>query len=351
MHFKLECTIRGLFLKKNGPVRFAYPGARETTVSLQCPTENERRSGHDITDTFCTAASKREPSGKVRPMFESLARNELPAGSEAFGKGPHPEYIDEDGHIRQGWVVPLEVLPEPFRSFAEDVRRELLDYTRRTAHVLRWRGGRPGPHNPVSTRTFDWSFDGQLWRPMPTSIEAYVEVLSSWDVPDKVHHDVMQWVQESATEPLGHELYREAWEERHGNPRSSLIVGIAAAEVGFKQCVGTLVPDARWLVDNIPSPPLVRMLRDYLPLLPAKCTIRGRVLPPPTAIIDLLEKGVNLRNRAAHAGAATFDYETLEEVLLAVRDLLWILDYYRGFHWALDHVSQEVRKALESAAA
>ena len=65
------------------------------------------------------------------------------------------------------------------------------------------------------------------------------------------------------------------------------------------------------------------MLRDYLPLLPVKNTIGGRVLPPPQdEILNVLTKGVQLRNKVTHTGAAEPKYETLEEVLLAVRDVL-----------------------------
>jgi hypothetical protein len=35
-------------------------------------------------------------------------------------------------------------------------------------------------------------------------------------------------------EPLGQELFCEAWEIRKTNPRSSLVIGIAAVETGFK---------------------------------------------------------------------------------------------------------------------
>ena len=53
-------------------------------------------------------------------------------------------------------------------------------------------------------------------------------------------------------EPIGHELFLEAWELRKSNPRSALIIGMSAAEVGFKQCIGKLVRDAEWLATNAP---------------------------------------------------------------------------------------------------
>ncbi len=88
---------------------------------------------------------------------------------------------------------------------------------------------------------------------------------------------------------------------------------------------------------NVPSPPLVKMLQEYLPQLPVRCKIQGKVLPPPDEILNTLRKAVTLRNRVAHASGMALKYDTVEEILLAVRDVLWLLDYYRGMKWAYDH--------------
>jgi hypothetical protein len=147
-------------------------------------------------------------------------------------------------------------------------------------------------------------------------------------------------------EPLAHALYREAWEQRMSNPRSALVLGMVAAEVGFKQCVGELLPEARWLVDNVPSPPIVSMIKNYLPLLPTKLKINGAVVPPPKEITRSLQQGVEARNRTVHVGASPPDGVELKELLLSVRDLLYILNYYCGFDWALTNVRPEIRKEL-----
>ena len=160
--------------------------------------------------------------------------------------------------------------------------------------------------------------------------------------------EIEKFVREGVTEPLGHELYREAWHQQHENPRSALILGIAAAEVGFKYYVGALVPEAQWLVENVPSPPLGKMLRKYLPTLPAKLTVQGKAPLLPSAIVKDIEEGVELRNKVAHVGTVALTYERLEEILLAIKDLLWILDYYSGFQWALEHVRTETQAALGS---
>ena len=160
------------------------------------------------------------------------------------------------------------------------------------------------------------------------------------------HAEIQTWVLAGMTEPLGHELYREAREQWHMNPRSALILAIAAAEVGFKQFVSAIAPAAGWLAVNSPSPPLVDMLEKYLPTLPGTNKIGGKMLAPPPAILTTLKKGVGLRNKLSHQGSANLTTDILDEVLTAVRDVLWLLDYYYGYDWAWAYISDETRQSL-----
>ena len=69
-----------------------------------------------------------------------------------------------------------------------------------------------------------------------------------------------------------------------------------AAEVGFKQFVVTLNPSTKWLIENLPSPPLPVMLTQYLPLLPVKSLIKDRPIEIPSELIEKLKASVTFRN-------------------------------------------------------
>ena len=79
---------------------------------------------------------------------------------------------------------------------------------------------------------------------------------------------IEQMVFSNQTEPIAHELFHEAEELARANPRSAIIVAVAAAEVGFKRFVAQLVPECNWLLLNVASPPLIDMLTgSFLPSL------------------------------------------------------------------------------------
>lgn len=157
---------------------------------------------------------------------------------------------------------------------------------------------------------------------MPESISCRVSDKLVPACSPKLQDEIEGLIRADANEPLGHELFLEAWQNKNSNPRSALIIGIAAAEVGFKQCVVKLVPGAVWLITECPSPPLTIMLSRYLPSLPVKLKIQGQVVRPPKTIRRALATGVEARNKTTHAGASLLKGEELEEMLLCVRDLL-----------------------------
>ena len=100
--------------------------------------------------------------------------------------------------------------------------------------------------------------DGTKWiRLQNLTFEAEVSV--SLSLPVETRNEIETIVRTGGDEPLGHEQHREALSHRVQNPRSSLMIAIAAAKISFKELVGDLVPAARWIIDNAPSPPLVRI--------------------------------------------------------------------------------------------
>ena len=112
---------------------------------------------------------------------------------------------------------------------------------------------------------------------------------------------------------------------------------MAALEVGIKRFISHVLPEADWLVTNLPAPPAPKLLAEYLPKLGTPDPVK---LPEDDGL-RVLWDGVGLRNRLAHAGKSTPAPDRLERLLREVRDVLWSLDAARGHTWASKHRGRE----------
>jgi hypothetical protein len=122
---------------------------------------------------------------------------------------------------------------------------------------------------------------------------------------------------------------------------------MAALEAGFKELVSDLIPAAKWLIENSPSPRIVTMIDEYFPQLPVRNLHNGTVASLPPISMEILHKGVQLRNRIAHTGESSGSAATVQAILTNVRDALWLFDFARGHTWALHHLSPELKATLK----
>jgi hypothetical protein len=235
-------------------------------------------------------------------------------------------------------------------EFCKDVVDELYSSMVSIVTIFIWRCGlTDGPPNPGHNSRGYWSNDGKSWRQVPMmrslgiSLGIPYRTITGLDV---IRNDVDELIKTAGPEePLGRQLFREAWNQRTSRPMSSLVIGVAAAEVGFKKLLGSLVPPAQWLVDELQTPPLGKMLRKFLPTLPVKLMLTGKSICPPNTLLNQLDDAVTHRNKLVHAGQLPPGAKELEKMLRAVNDLLWICDLYAGHGWALNYISDETLTA------
>jgi hypothetical protein len=221
------------------------------------------------------------------------------------------------------------------------VQDELLGAIVRVFGLLRWRNANPGSHRRFVDRGATWSTNGDDWYAMPARVVAQGRVSRGLILTEESQRNVASLVAEGRAEPLAHELLREA-KSAARDPRTALISSVAALEIGVKACIAALLPLAQWLVENVPSPPVERLLNEYLPTLPARHTINGKVLPPPPSHMATIKKAIGLRNKVVHSGKAEVSWQAANDVLRVVGDVLWLLDYYAGHAWALNHMTRQM---------
>ncbi len=230
-------------------------------------------------------------------------------------------------------------------QYLKAAERRLSSYLSRTLRVLMWRRCISVAYSRRVFKGAFWSLDGQQWNPIYGLVQGRLSAEpeeACGPVLPEIATAVGTLVASGQDEPLARQLLREAWAQKDQSQRSALVLAIAAAEVGLKHCISALVPDARWLVENVPIPSLHKMLIEYLPLLPVRARLADKAPVPPDDLLDEIKTGIVLRNRVVHLGHVKLAAEKLDRILRAVSDLLWILDAYQGHEWARQYVDAVV---------
>jgi hypothetical protein len=233
------------------------------------------------------------------------------------------------------------------KGAVRNVHDEMFNHLLRTLRLIRWRANSRGGAHPIRSGVdagFRWSHDAVEWKPVADCLSWTIDgyMVPQWS--SEAEQFVGAEVSGELDEPLGQELLREAWTNRDANPRSCIVLAVAAAEVGFKQFASKAFPDAAWIMEGLQSPPLVKMLTELFPWSKLKVQIKGKDLTPPNSVTTTLTTAVKLRNAIVHARVENLNRKTVNSVLTAVRDLLYFLDVAQGQEWALYYLSAEARK-------
>jgi hypothetical protein len=320
MYFKIVYIIKPLNLGKAEEVSINVTRQdKQVRITLQRMPDEKSYKGFDKNDQLISAVLEQKLSPKREKQFAEIGTT----------------------------------LSNSLKEFTAPILSGLYDILIQTIKQYRWRLRNESGTNLIKFSNFNYySTDGIDWKLFPISATLVFTVgfPAKQEYSDKEFKSVGDLLSADQLEPLGHDLLHEAWELRRTNPRSSLVIGIAAAETGFKQFCATLAPDASWLIENVPSPPMVKMLEEYLPLIKTKYNIYGHTLPPPKSLTEILKKGVLLRNNIVHGKQNEVGKETVEEILNAIRDLLYLLDFYSGHIWAWEHVNAQYLHELVNVA-
>lgn len=228
------------------------------------------------------------------------------------------------------------------------VRAELTEAASRLATVLRWSLNRVGTSQPFVPSDLRWSFDGRTWHSTPPLLPdrtGFRDASDAVQIGPEEHPIVEAMLNtESFQEPLARQLLLEGGALAEENPRAAWVLAIASAEVGIKQFFAAQgYVEEGWVEKQ--SPPLTDLIRDHLPKVsPAdKASSEGAFVPK--AIRRVLHGGVEARNKIVHQGSNVPSRDEMVELLWAVNDFLYLLDWAAGEDWAWLHVRAGTRVA------
>ena len=223
--------------------------------------------------------------------------------------------------------------------------------TDRFLKLLRWHQGFDAPAELVEHRALYWKVSDGDYPLAPLDGGPHHEVVIPgmygihWD-NDEPHNLQDLWSQDDIEEPLARTLIREAASLASESPRSAILTMTTALETGVKIHISRFAPDTDWLLEEIPSPPIFKILRDYIPLLHQRrgdeLLFWAKVKP----FIKKVQKLVEPRNKVAHTGKIPDDAGSVQDNLELVSDLLYLLDVLAGYDWAKSLPSYQFRTAL-----
>lgn len=329
----------------NHPPPFKIGGQHDLDLELS-PIEDEKKRNEHPDCVRCVVRGRWTATEKITAALESMSRGMLPDGRD-----PGPAWEEFIAGLRNRQFAPgatraysiEDLYPEHVRVFVRGVQTELRDAALKILGIVRWRMDARGGHNPIRSERGLWfSLDGENAFPVHLGMDvSYGYSETHARIEPAIHEQIIAYALNDEVQPIGHELLREAFTTRDANPRSALVVAVAALEVGIKEYIAAQAPSAEWLAFNLPSPPVVTLLTEYLPTLP---TTSGTYRVPPDTVIKTLKKAILLRNTVTHKGEAKISPGSLVEIMQTISDVLRILDYYRGYEWSRALVTDQIAK-------
>lgn len=259
--------------------------------------------------------------------------------------------IAEDGKFSDGFHPRRYQCPKDIIQLIEVVESDLLLQTDRFLKLMRWRQNFDSPEKVVTHSTLYWRVREGAYPITPldegphkqTEVEAMFGI--HWDESYSAEIEDL-WKINTITEPLGHSLLREAATLSYSSPLSSILIMTTALETAVKMHISQIAPETQWLMQELQSPPIFKILKDYIPgiyrLQGKEIEFWDNILP----LIKKTQKLFEIRNKVAHTGKLPPDSRPIDEYLNLVSDILYLIDVLEGHEWAKSFVSHEYRKTL-----
>jgi hypothetical protein len=231
------------------------------------------------------------------------------------------------------FVVRHGIAPEIAEGFAHACS-QIEPVLEQIGENLRWHFNLPGEDSVFGGTMAHLYVDGREieMEPMPHIVPGE----NSGRVTRDGVRQVVAALDDGSALPLAHQLLREAWNLHWTSHRSSLVIGMTAAEVGVKQHIARLLPDTQFLLEEMPTPPLDKLIARILPTLPIRVDVAADRRYPPH-LRRVIKEAIEDRNRVTHRGSTPSLY--LRMVLESIREFLYLLDFYEGHAWAKTHLS------------
>jgi hypothetical protein len=219
----------------------------------------------------------------------------------------------------------------------------------RLVQTLRWVLHKTSAVQPLASANLLWSRDGEIWYSAPPQLEERTGFAGDLDRHTLTQGGTVDIVQQllddpGFSEPLARQILLEAGALVDGSPRAACVLAVVAAEVGMKQFVARVSrPSEAWLIGKLPSPPLTRLMTDYFQLLQSASEVEVEPFAIPGRLRSTFQQWIERRNDIVHQGTDPPEPEQVDQLLHAVDEFLYMLDWASGHQWAARYLPEEIR--------
>lgn len=272
----------------------------------------------------------------------------------AFCDGKRPDIgkkatLLEHLKIRDGEDCELDSFPEELANYLKQVKANATQRVKSFVSVLRWRFNLDSKAKPISSlnaycsRSLDgpWIYISDLEYRINFGVDKRVSI------ENVISPDFLEFFGSSDSEPIGHELYREARDILSVSKRGALVLGVASVEVRLKELIGESFPNVNWLITEVQSPPLVKIFKHYIPELFEEHKISIDSFRK-TKHMTQITKAIELRNNISHRGADADKGWIVVDFIDSAEQFVWFCDFLAGYHWAENHFDQITKKCFIS---
>lgn len=345
MKIKLTYSLRDMHVSRETDLPAHFDGVKGTEFFLWM--REVKHQGQSVRQLCCDLVRDVAPPDRAKDTLLALRENRLLLDDPIQEGLPQTALsegtiVDLQGNIKPGWIVDFDLLPKGAKPWFILIQAEMSEQLANFVKTLRWVQNAAGDHRPFSSVGAYWSLDGADWNHFPSGIYVKVREPRPIKASDADRVRIAAIANDRVHEPISHDLIREAGELVARTPRSALLVAFAALETGIKGQLKGMIPDASGLIDEMPSPPLLKMFQEILPSTIKAKGLSSDHFPLKKNAKNYLKKWVTQRNQVTHGTKHSVDAEKVEEFIEFAKDILYLLDHVEGHDWALDHLESGI---------
>ena len=341
VYLRLVQSTSSLELALDAPVHFDLQVDATYSITLKRSTTVPADVVFDIIGLF-------QAPDSVLAALEDHAIGIVPPGSVVQSSASN---LTSPGRIKPNQSLFIREMPEETATWLGERYSSMRTACETLANTFLWRFNIPTRAvSFYASNNWRWSRDEKDWFLAPGDIQLIIGFSQQSAPLANFEQPIQSLLSADRTEPLANEILREAVAHT-GDARSAIIVGVAAVETSIKNTIAALAPDTGWLLENLQSPDVDKLVWQFLVTLRANTPSCDPILPSPR-LRKRLKLAVETRNKLVHGAKLRPEQRELQQqskaaaLMVDLADIIRLMDMNVGHHWARAFLSAEAKQEI-----